>query len=144
MQYFKKGEIVGYFSPIEDNVLEKGLAGAVFGHFSREPEDPTPGSSSVPLSEEDRKFETLSKVHKKTLNRLQEQMLEYDFVICYKKGIDNTAADALSRNVITRPLTNLLLPCLMILGILFLPRIMMILFKMSRHLSRRVRYLVVK
>ena len=30
-------------------------------------------------------------------------MLEYDFVICYKKGIDNTAADALSRNVITTP-----------------------------------------
>ena len=44
VQYFKKGEIVGYFSPIEDDVLEKGLAGdsidAVFGHFSREPEDP--------------------------------------------------------------------------------------------------------
>ena len=66
VQYFKKGDIVGYFSPIEDSVLEKGLAGdsidAVFGHFSREPEDPTPGSSSVPLSEEDRKFmlETVS------------------------------------------------------------------------------------
>ena len=27
-------------------------------------------------------LETLSKVHKKTLNHLQEQMLEYDFVIC--------------------------------------------------------------
>ena len=43
VQYFKKGDIVGYFSPIEDSVLEKGLAGdsidAVFGHFSREPED---------------------------------------------------------------------------------------------------------
>ena len=66
VQYFKKGEIVGYFSPIEDNILEKGLAcdsiDAVFGHFSREPEDPAPGSSSVPLSEEDRKFmlETVS------------------------------------------------------------------------------------
>ena len=31
---------------------------------------------------------------------LQEQMLEYAFVICYRKGIDNTAADALSRNVV--------------------------------------------
>ena len=57
---------MGYFSPIEDSVLEKGLAGdsidAVFGHFSQEPEDPAPGSSSVPLSEEDRKFmlETVS------------------------------------------------------------------------------------
>ena len=30
-------------------------------------------------------------------------MLEYDFVICYKKGIDNTAADALSRNVYSTP-----------------------------------------
>ena len=30
-------------------------------------------------------------------------MLEYDFVICYKKGSDNTAVDALSRNVISTP-----------------------------------------
>ena len=66
VQYFKKGEIVGYFSPIEKDVLKHGLAGesidAVFGHFSREPEDPAPGSSSIPLSEEDRKFmlETVS------------------------------------------------------------------------------------
>jgi transposase InsO family protein len=44
-------------------------------------------------------LETLAKVHKKTLNRLQEQMLEYDFQICYKKGVDNSVADALSRNV---------------------------------------------
>jgi transposase InsO family protein len=44
-------------------------------------------------------LETLSKVHKKTLNRLQEQMLEYDFQISYKKGKDNSVADALSRNV---------------------------------------------
>ena len=28
----------------------------MFGHFSREPADPTPSSSSIPLSEEDRKF----------------------------------------------------------------------------------------
>ena len=39
-------------------------------------------------------LKTLSKVHKKTLNRLQEEMLEYDFKISYRKGIDNTAADA--------------------------------------------------
>ena len=44
-------------------------------------------------------LETLSKIHKKTLNRLQEQMLEYTFKINYRKGLDNTVADALSRNV---------------------------------------------
>ena len=36
-------------------------------------------------------LETLTKTHKKTLNRLQEQMLEYDFAIQYRKGIDNSA-----------------------------------------------------
>ena len=30
-------------------------------------------------------------------------MLEYDFVISYRKGIDNTAADSLSRNVVPTP-----------------------------------------
>ena len=44
-------------------------------------------------------LESLSKIHKKTLNRLQEQMLEYDFKVNYRKGLDNTVADALSRNV---------------------------------------------
>jgi len=48
-------------------------------------------------------LETLSKIHKKTLNRLQEQMLEYDFKINYKKGLLNSAADALSRNVVMTP-----------------------------------------
>ena len=43
-------------------------------------------------------LESLSRVHQKTLNRLQEQMLEFDFKINYKKGSTNTAADALSRN----------------------------------------------
>ena len=50
---------MGYFSPIDD-VLKKGLASKsideVFGHFSREPADPAPGPSSIPQSEEDRKF----------------------------------------------------------------------------------------
>ena len=58
VQYFKKGEIVGYFSPIEEDILKNGLSGEsldeVFGHFSREPADPTPGPSSIPISEEDR------------------------------------------------------------------------------------------
>ena len=44
-------------------------------------------------------LETMSKIHKKTLNRLQQQLWEFDFTINYRKGDLNTAADALSRNV---------------------------------------------
>jgi len=51
-------------------------------------------------------LEALSKVHQKTLNRLQEQMLEYDFKVNYKKGLDNAAADALSRNAIISALSD--------------------------------------
>ena len=45
-------------------------------------------------------LETLSTTHTKTLNRLQQLMLEYEFDIEYKKGEDNTVADFLSRNVV--------------------------------------------
>jgi hypothetical protein len=41
-------------------------------------------------------LEKLGHLHKKTLNRLQMAMLEYDFEIQYKKGI-NMPADFLSR-----------------------------------------------
>ena len=44
-------------------------------------------------------LEHMSKIHQKTLNRLQQQLLEYDFTVNYIKGSDNSAADALSRNV---------------------------------------------
>ena len=44
-------------------------------------------------------LEMLSKVHKKTLNRPEQQLLEYDFKINYRQGASNSAADALSRNV---------------------------------------------
>ena len=44
-------------------------------------------------------LEMLSNVHKKTLNRLEQQLLEYDFNINYRQGACNSAADALSRNV---------------------------------------------
>ena len=44
-------------------------------------------------------LEAMSKLHQKTMNRLQQQLLEYDFTVNYIKGSDNSAADALSRNV---------------------------------------------
>ena len=44
-------------------------------------------------------LETMSTIHKKTLNRLQQQMLEYDFSVHYLKGSDNGVADALSRSI---------------------------------------------
>ncbi len=43
-------------------------------------------------------LEKLGKVHTKTLYRIQEAMMEYDFEIFYKKG-DEMPADFLSRNV---------------------------------------------
>jgi hypothetical protein len=46
-----------------------------------------------------RPLEKLSVVHTKTLNRLQQKMNEYDFIIQYKKGSE-MPADFLSRNVL--------------------------------------------
>lgn len=46
-------------------------------------------------------LEKLSKVHTRTLNRLQQLMLEYNFRICYTPGKENTVPDFLSRNVIS-------------------------------------------
>ena len=46
-----------------------------------------------------RPLEKLSVVHTKTLNRLQQKMNEFDFVIQYKKGSE-MPADFLSRNVL--------------------------------------------
>ena len=43
-------------------------------------------------------LEKLGKVHTKTLYRIQEAMMEYDFEIFYKKG-DEMPADFLSRNI---------------------------------------------
>ena len=41
---------------------------------------------------------SMSTIHKKTLNRLQQQLLEYHMEINYKPGPENVVADALSRN----------------------------------------------
>ena len=51
------------------------------------------------LFSDHRPLENLATVHKKTLTRLQEAMLEYDFVIKYKSGSE-MPADFLSRNVL--------------------------------------------
>ena len=72
-------------------------------------------------------------------------MLEYDFVICYKKGIDKTAADALSRNVITTPTDKFIATMSDDSGdIISAQDNVVILFKMSRHSSRRVLYLAIR
>jgi hypothetical protein len=49
-----------------------------------------------------RPLEHLGSVNKKTLNRLQHLMLEYDFTIEYRAGEENAVADYLSRNKTTR------------------------------------------
>jgi hypothetical protein len=43
-------------------------------------------------------MEKLGTVHKRTLNRLQVLMTEYDFTMQYWRGCDNAVADFLSRN----------------------------------------------
>ena len=57
------------------------------------------GSKFV-LRTDHRPLEKLSAMHTKTLNRLQQIMSEYDFMIRYRPGEENTGPDALSRNPI--------------------------------------------
>jgi hypothetical protein len=45
-------------------------------------------------------METLNTIHRKTFNRLQELMTEYNFIVEYRPGNKNQVADALSRNAV--------------------------------------------
>ncbi len=47
-----------------------------------------------------RPLESMGTIHKRTLNRLQQTLLEHDFEVKYKKGDENVVADALSRNAV--------------------------------------------
>jgi transposase InsO family protein len=56
------------------------------------------GSKRFTLQTDHAPLEKVSRLHQKTLNRLQQMLNQYNFVVQYKKGSDNAAADALSRN----------------------------------------------
>jgi hypothetical protein len=56
------------------------------------------------LCSDHRPLETMSTVHKKTLNNLQLLMLKFNFVIEYKEGWRNTEADELSRTHTAAPI----------------------------------------
>ena len=56
------------------------------------------GSRPFTLLCDHRPIEKVSKLHQKTMNRLQQKMLEFNFVVAYRKGSLNQVADALSRN----------------------------------------------
>jgi transposase InsO family protein len=56
------------------------------------------GDKPFVLLTDHRPVEKMTRLHKKTLNRLQQQMLEYNFIVQYRKGDANGAPDALSRN----------------------------------------------
>jgi hypothetical protein len=56
------------------------------------------------LCTDHRLLETMSTVHKKTLNNLQLLTLKFNFVIKYKEGWSNTVADALSRTHAAAPI----------------------------------------
>ena len=72
------------------------MAAAVFGieHF-----DTYLVGKRFILRMDHRPLEKMSTIHQKTLNRLQQLMLEHDFKLEYQKGEDNVVPDFLSRNV---------------------------------------------
>ena len=72
------------------------MAAAVFGieHF-----DTYLIGRTFTLCIDHRPLERLGTIHQKTLNRLQQLMLEYSFDIVYRRGPDHVVPDCLSRNV---------------------------------------------
>ena len=73
------------------------MAAAVFGieHF-----DTYLVGRQFTLRMDHRPLEKIGTVHQKTLNRLQQLLLKYDFTIEYKKGEEHVVPDFLSRNVV--------------------------------------------
>ena len=76
------------------------MAAAVFGieHF-----DTYLIGKRFILRMDHRPLEKMGSIHQKTLNRLQQLMLEFDFKLEYRKGSENVVPDFLSRNVAGRP-----------------------------------------
>ena len=58
------------------------------------------GSPRFIIFSDHKPLSKLNKVHQKTLGRLEEKLLPYNYVINYRKGEDQQAADFLSRNAI--------------------------------------------
>jgi transposase InsO family protein len=73
-------------------LLEKAAAIVGIDHFSH-----LLRGRKFSLFTDHRPLTALSKIHTKTLNRLQQQFLDFDFEIKYVPGKDNTVADYLSR-----------------------------------------------
>ena len=94
-------KVVAYASrslkPFEQNytpfLLEMAAACWAIDHFH-----PYLWGRRFTLVTDHKPLEKLGTLHQKTLNRLQEQMNKYNFVILYRKGEDNEGPDALSRN----------------------------------------------
>ncbi len=79
------------------------LAAACYGidHF-----DTYLKGRSFILEVDHRPLEKLGSVHTKTLNRLQQLMLEHTFEVRYRRGEENSVADWLSRNAIVNSITD--------------------------------------
>ena len=96
-------KVIGFYSrrlqPHEENysafLLEMLAATAGIDHYSVYLK-----GRHFDLYTDHRPLESLSAVHTKTLNRLQEKLLEYSFTIKYIKGGENVIADYLSRSAV--------------------------------------------
>ena len=100
----KKERVIGYASrQLKEHELNYSaylleLSAILFGirHFHHY----LYGGPQFTVFTDHKPLETLNKVHTKTRKRLEDELVEYNFVIVYKKGSDQLAADFLSRNAI--------------------------------------------